>query len=102
MADNVYVSNTINLSKYMKLEQKGKVLAEYIWIDGSNGLRNKTKVSIIMPSLQSHEMLAVALPQYLRIFLALVYPTIVAQRLLSAPAGSQMICCGILVLEILV
>ena len=29
----------------MKLDQKGHVLAEYIWIDGSNGLRNKTKVS---------------------------------------------------------
>jgi len=31
------------LAKYMKLDQRGKVLAEYIWIDGSNGLRNKTK-----------------------------------------------------------
>ena len=30
--------------KYMKLDQKGKVMAEYIWIDGSNGVRSKTKV----------------------------------------------------------
>lgn len=44
--DNVYVSNASNLAKYMSLDQKGKVLAEYIWIDGSNGLRNKTKVCI--------------------------------------------------------
>jgi hypothetical protein len=29
----------------MKLDQRGKCLAEYIWIDGTNGLRNKTKVS---------------------------------------------------------
>lgn len=45
MADNVFISNTATLAKYMSLDQKGKVLAEYIWIDGSNGLRNKTKVS---------------------------------------------------------
>lgn len=31
--------------KYMNLDQKGAVLAEYVWIDGSNGLRSKTKVS---------------------------------------------------------
>ena len=30
--------------KYMNLDQKGKVMAEYIWIDGSNGVRSKTKV----------------------------------------------------------
>ena len=34
----------------MDLDQKGHVLAEYIWIDGSNGLRNKTKVSGIFHS----------------------------------------------------
>jgi hypothetical protein len=39
------MSLRLQLQKYMKLDQKGKVLAEYIWIDGSNGLRNKTKVS---------------------------------------------------------
>lgn len=33
------------LMKYMKLDQKGAVLAEYIWIDGTNGVRSKTKVS---------------------------------------------------------
>jgi glutamine synthetase len=43
MAESVIVSNAANLAKYMKLDQKGSVLAEYIWIDGSNGLRNKTK-----------------------------------------------------------
>ena len=30
--------------KYMKLDQKGQIMAEYIWIDGSNGMRSKTKV----------------------------------------------------------
>lgn len=50
MADNVFTSNTLNLAKYMKLDQKGKVLAEYIWIDGSNGLRNKTKTLSKKPS----------------------------------------------------
>ena len=52
--DNVYVSNAANLAKYMKLDQKGKVLAEYIWIDGHNGLRNKTKVSTLFSSPPCH------------------------------------------------
>jgi len=99
MADNVYVSNTINLGKYMKLEQKGKVLAEYIWIDGSNGLRNKTKVSTILPSPISRDVV-VELPPCLRSVLVLAYPTIVARRV-SAAAGSLTICCGILILEII-
>ena len=32
------------LRKYMALPQKGKVMAEYIWIDGMNGVRCKSKV----------------------------------------------------------
>lgn len=37
------VSNAKNLEKYMALPQYGTVLAEYIWIDGSNGVRSKCK-----------------------------------------------------------
>jgi hypothetical protein len=37
----------VQLEKYLKLPQNGKVIAEYIWIDGSNGLRSKCKVSIL-------------------------------------------------------
>ncbi|KAK9390360.1 hypothetical protein V1515DRAFT_590097 [Lipomyces mesembrius] len=37
------ISNGANLAKYMDLPQNGKVIAEYIWIDGSNGIRTKGK-----------------------------------------------------------
>ena len=30
--------------KYMVLEQGKSTMAEYIWIDGQNGVRSKTKV----------------------------------------------------------
>lgn len=43
MGESTTVSYTANLLKYMKLDQKGSVLAEYVWIDGHNGLRSKTK-----------------------------------------------------------
>jgi hypothetical protein len=36
----------LQLQKYLSLPQKGSVIAEYVWIDGSNGLRSKSKVSI--------------------------------------------------------
>jgi glutamine synthetase len=38
------VSYTANLQKYLDLPQNGKVMAEYIWIDGHNGVRSKTMV----------------------------------------------------------
>jgi hypothetical protein len=45
----------LQLQKYLSLPQKGKVIAEYVWIDGSNGLRSKSKVSHFPhPSLRPH------------------------------------------------
>ncbi|EEH45386.2 glutamine synthetase [Paracoccidioides brasiliensis Pb18] len=38
-----HLSNTENLMKYMSLDQRGHVLAEYVWIDASSGVRSKTK-----------------------------------------------------------
>ena len=64
MAESTIVSNTANVSssiclppacllivspqlaKYLQLPQKGKITAEYVWIDGSNGVRSKSRVSI--------------------------------------------------------
>ncbi|KKK26197.1 glutamine synthetase [Aspergillus rambellii] len=37
------ISNTENLMKYMTLDQRGQVMAEYIWIDSTGGTRSKTK-----------------------------------------------------------
>ena len=34
--------------KYMDLDQKGYTMAEYIWIDGQNGVRSKTKVRVLL------------------------------------------------------
>jgi len=42
MAESSTISNTANLMKYMSLDQGGKVLAEYVWIDGVSGVRSKT------------------------------------------------------------
>ncbi|TKA30772.1 Glutamine synthetase [Salinomyces thailandicus] len=38
-----YMSNTANLQKYLQLDQKGAVIAEYVWIDASGGTRSKCK-----------------------------------------------------------
>jgi len=43
MAEMGHPSNTTTLKKYLDLPQKGKVIAEYVWIDASNGVRSKCK-----------------------------------------------------------
>ncbi|KAF2735332.1 glutamine synthetase [Polyplosphaeria fusca] len=43
MASSTIISNTANLEKYLKLPQGGKITAEYVWIDGSNGVRSKSR-----------------------------------------------------------
>jgi len=43
MAESTVISNTENLMKYMSLDQRGRVMAEYVWIDSCGGTRSKTK-----------------------------------------------------------
>lgn len=43
MAGSSIISNTANLQKYLNLPQNGKVIAEYVWIDGTSGIRSKSK-----------------------------------------------------------
>lgn len=38
--------------KYMKLDQKGSAMAEYVWIDAVGGVRSKSRVRNL-PSLLS-------------------------------------------------
>ena len=38
---------SIQLEKYLRLPQKGSVIAEYVWIDGSNNVRSKCKVRLV-------------------------------------------------------
>jgi len=70
MANSTIVSNAANLKKYLDLPQKGAVMAEYVWIDGSNGIRSKSKVSIFQlsdPSTRSPRSLrytAAIVPRY--------------------------------------
>jgi len=37
------VSNYTNLAKYMALDQRGSIMAEYVWIDGEGGIRSKSR-----------------------------------------------------------
>jgi len=56
--------------KYMDLDQKGYSMAEYIWIDGNNGVRSKTKVRevphpVVFVWLQMHASRHVLARQFL-------------------------------------
>jgi len=49
MATSSVVSYTENLLKYMKLDQKGSAMAEYIWVDAEGGVRSKSKTLTKVP-----------------------------------------------------
>jgi glutamine synthetase len=49
MAENVSISYTENLMKYMKLDQRGSAMAEYIWIDAVGGVRSKSRTLTEIP-----------------------------------------------------
>jgi len=50
MVESTVLSNTATLQKYLALDQRGNVQAEYIWIDGSSGVRSKTRTLKKMPN----------------------------------------------------
>jgi glutamine synthetase len=37
------VSDEPQLKKYMDLDQKGRIMAEYVWIDSEGGVRSKSR-----------------------------------------------------------
>src|SRR5690349_14603852 len=54
-AENNADALPLQLLKYMRLDQKGTAMAEYIWIDSYGGVRSKSKVSsCIVSSPASH------------------------------------------------
>jgi glutamine synthetase len=34
------------LNKYLKLDQKGSIMAEYVWVDANGETRSKSRVSL--------------------------------------------------------
>lgn len=45
-----FASNTANLKKYLDLDQKGAVIAEYVWVDAAGGVRSKCKTLTKKPA----------------------------------------------------
>lgn len=36
---------TAQLKKYLELDQKGRIMAEYVWVDSEGGVRSKSRAS---------------------------------------------------------
>ncbi|KAK4131679.1 glutamine synthetase-like protein [Trichocladium antarcticum] len=43
MATPTLISNAANLQKFANLDQKGNIIAEYIWVDSEGGTRSKSR-----------------------------------------------------------
>lgn len=50
MSLDPYVAHPTIIDKYMKLDQRGKIQAEYVWLDGAYGMRCKT-TTVDKPSM---------------------------------------------------
>lgn len=75
--------------KFMSLDQKGKVLAEYIWIDSVGGVRSKTKVSSFFDHNLFHCVLASDVCPSDRDLLCAIFWNRVRRLLDPGPAGSS-------------
>jgi glutamine synthetase len=42
---DAFISNPTTLAKYMALDQKGQIMAEYVWVDAHGETRSKSRVS---------------------------------------------------------
>lgn len=52
--------------KYMSLDQRGRIQAEYVWIDAVGGTRSKTKVRTIVDFDACHVVVGTVGGAYLR------------------------------------
>lgn len=43
------------VNKYMRLDQKGNIMAEYVWIDANSEVRSKSRVSCRASTCVAHE-----------------------------------------------
>ena len=48
--------------KYLKLDQKGSIMAEYIWVDSIGGVRSKSRVSSSLSSRAENTICVLVFP----------------------------------------